>query len=305
MVAQRFTRAVEANDSDLVARMRDSIHARIEALDEFYLQNDDDEQNRGMLFEKQRLQLRRLLQSAEASPRGGGSASAYGGSPAAASPPPFGRSQRTSPARSPQRRTAPSPRGSTSKVEAAVSYSTRSPKRGALTKKEDSRLPWSPAQKSGAKGRAKPKSASKRVGGTPRRTKALYAWETGAQGRISKREPEEAAFDPAEAAMIQFRVVMTKQEYRAFQKTYRQKRAMYKHIQKNTPSKAREAHLAYTESQASINASGPYVDPAQLEKRVYRGEDREAWVDPSGMTFKSFTPIGEIPTRESLPAFAP
>ena len=284
MVAQRFNRAVDASDEELVARMRDSIGARIEALDEFYLQNDDDEQNRGMLFEKQRLQLRRLLQSAASS-----SAASYA-SPAA-SPTQYGRSpvQRSSPGGGGSaRRQQVSPRSA--RKQAELAYSTRSP-----TAKKGARLPWSPAQ-SGKGGGRKPGAATPKSGrksGTPRRSqKPLYAWETGAT--IAKREPEEAAFAPEEAAMIQFRVMMTAKEYRAFKKTYRQKRAMFKHIQKNTPSKARQMHLAYSESQASINASGPFVDKRELERQVYRGDDREAWVDEGGfnLTTKAL-PIGE------------
>jgi hypothetical protein len=58
-----FTAAVQRGDQTVIDSYRTAFGDRIDELEEFYLANDDDE--RAVLFEKQRLRLRRVLQTAQ------------------------------------------------------------------------------------------------------------------------------------------------------------------------------------------------------------------------------------------------
>ena len=64
---KQFNEAVENGDSALVKELRRAFAERIDQLEDFYLKHDDDE--RAVLFEKQRLRLRRVLHSSAAHER--------------------------------------------------------------------------------------------------------------------------------------------------------------------------------------------------------------------------------------------
>ncbi|KAH8048951.1 hypothetical protein JL722_12186 [Aureococcus anophagefferens] len=63
---RRFTSALEDDDPSDVEPMKRCFEARIEELEEFYLEHEDDE--RSILFEKQRMRLRRALAAAAPPP---------------------------------------------------------------------------------------------------------------------------------------------------------------------------------------------------------------------------------------------
>jgi hypothetical protein len=251
----RFERATTREDKenllDALEALRASIENRIEELEEFYLQHDHDE--RAILFEKQRLKLRRLLHSDSIKSKLPKAASAPAYSPKPPQPP-------STPAeKTPKRRVRSSQKKkSSSKSNNAVvikSYE-REPRLCYSTNKSRK----AQFQKELNLSRAKMKS----------RVEPIYSWEKGNEGGRAAQHAKVQLFGP-----VEFQLVLTEQEFYKFCSKRRERAALLRHKKRNIKFQKKECKY--------LMMQGPYVDPTRILNSIYRSPDKSKWMDSKGI----------------------
>lgn len=301
-VEAMFERFGRAGDESAVDALRRSIEARIDALETFYIDHDDDE--RAVLFEKQQLKLRKLLHDYDNSVM-------QQRPPAAASP---GSAQ---PSRS---RSQPE----AGRAEGRLTYSEmlawfRASGKGVLSLVDEKDLKeifsglaaktddglvstdeikhWYAAfgqkhlaarqrksRQSGAMSRQTPRSKAKGKKPAP-----LYAWET--QGSRSQRRNQESADSPKRSGrglrdqLIEFQIRMSDESYQKYVCKLRNLSAEQKHHQRmRTAEKKSTMRRGKSDPSAahSLIVSGPYVEPTASRSNVFRAEQPRKWLTSNG-----------------------
>lgn len=264
LAVRLLTRATtEGEDPAKVAELVESVQNRIREIEEFYTQNDDDE--RSILFEKQRLRLRRAIQSVS-----------------------VGKKSDATPSRPSAISIADPPATPASAV--------------APRKDSSSALRGSPGAKPSGRGavtasRTPPASASKSL-------QPIYNWEMANQSAgdsdadvVRERITTEAAsFIPSNSlgiyvgdassdsfaadALVDFQVVLSEEEFNVFVARRRNVVAEKKHserfLDKSKPG-----------DKSTVLASTPYVDPKRIQRELLRPPQPHKWVNQSG-----FRPTG-------------
>jgi len=259
---KKFEAAVEQKDHELLSSLRDAFEARIDQLEEFFGENDDDD--RAVLFEKQRARLRHTLQSAPLQspthkPTPTKSSTALANAPGTFAP---GGGRFGTFAPDPVR-TSP-----TIKTPATGMAATTSPK-----KKSMGRSPMSPMSST----TKSPTSSAKK-----KSTKPLYSWEKTASSKKSKPKDrtiitndhgefipslEEGFYEkrnavPSSTKFIDFQVVMTQENYEELMKRRRRQKADARHTARFTSKKVAETEY--------LNVGTPYVDKGSIVSGLYR-----------------------------------
>ena len=313
---KQFNEAVESGDTVQVKELRRAFAERIDELEDFYLKHDDDE--RAVLFEKQRLRLRRVLHASTSHDRpspvrqqqqdqqqqqeegAGAAAGEYYDSPAA------GQQQQQQQQQQAHSRT---PTGTGSSWAAPPGKHGRFSVMGGIH--HPASVPGAGTDK-GNKGQFGSTRAS-RSGSSSKATKdtaALYSWEKGGGGAadgadgmggaggeqrehpLSGRnfsgsgEPGHyteagASVDPA---VFDLQVILTDAEQKLLLSRLRAKRAEDKHArrQKKALNKAGGDKSEYLFSQS------PYIEPHKVRDALSRTPQKDKWVGD-----KSFSGIGK------------
>ncbi|GMH59794.1 hypothetical protein TrST_g1595 [Triparma strigata] len=251
-----FDAAVAEKDLDLVESIRSQFEARIEELEEFFTDNDDDD--RAVLFKKQEAELRKTLQTSApmAKPTPTKSSTGLmqstldgGGG--------FGPTHYESP---------------TVKTPAVGMGRDVTPQKASWN--SGTSLNSSRIVPGGSKG-----SSSKKKK-TP--TKPLYSWEKGPTSpKNLDRQPissdhgefipsiedgfyEKRNATPSSTKFIDFQVVMTAENYEEMMKRRRRQKADLRHSARFAKQKIVETPY--------LNASTPYVDQKSITGALYRGQ---------------------------------
>jgi hypothetical protein len=250
-----YNEAQDSGDHETVMAMRKAFADRIDDLEDFYLKHDDDE--RAILFEKQRLRLRKLLHSAP------DSIGPTATSPSVASPeqepdleedsfqqeaaPPS--APRTAPTNAPSSWTKPALHGRFSTM-GGIHHPASVP--GAGTTKASHKA--SPRNKAASPAASMTKSQKR----TQKKVTALYDWEKdGANEDLSAIQDQQSAYaeedghhliaaasgerghyvaDDGEGGgdtFFDLQIVLSDDEYKMIQSRMRQKRAEDKHQARN------------------------------------------------------------------------
>jgi len=248
------------------------IQNRIEELEDFYVDNDADE--RSLLFEKQRMALRRLLHvycvNSEAKSRKAANA---------ASQQSVKKNNRKALALAKSQSLSSSKDDDDESVK--LSYSTR--------KKVDKSI------------------------GTLESVKPIYSWEK----KQDDGDDSQVSLDPFEQPMVTFDIVLTEQEFftytsrlREYSVKQRAKKVRYYvsqkplvsrivlvadccsmlwvHFQAEIAHASRRKRIAEQKKfemskNASLQASGPYLDPQRLARSLRRSPQKKQWMDAKGL----------------------
>jgi hypothetical protein len=276
-----FTEAQDSGDRERLSELRKLFSERIDQLEDFYLKHDDDE--RAVLFEKQRLRLRRCLHS------GGGNHTATSGaeseSEAAASPDMRSTTAHHS-VQSPGHATQPR------SAWAAESKHGRFSTVGGIH--HPASIPGGGTQKAAA-----PTSGG---GGTTRRKKQevaqLYSWESpadaeasgdygseydgqganlsssGERGHYVQADDGEHAANPG---LFDVQIVLNAAEHKQLMSRQRSRRAVMKHTQR-----AKAAQEGSKKDGEFMFSASPYVDPNKVAGALYRTPKKDKWMNQTG-----------------------
>ncbi|GMI06524.1 hypothetical protein TrRE_jg2897 [Triparma retinervis] len=250
---RKFNSAMKSKDHELVASLRSEFEARIDVLEDFFALYDDD--NRAVLFEKQRGRLRHAIQSVPSS------------SPSA----------RPSPTKASQ-----SIKSTTTLQPVHMTPQVRTPATGMIespSAKGKSVTLGSVSKIKSSKKASTPKSVSPRK--NTRSPAPLYSWETAAVESASpvSRSPlqtphgtyipsldsgfyELRGATPSSNKFIDFQLVMTAAEYAELLSRRRMQLAGKRHTARFKTRKVEETPF--------LNASTPYVDPNVVQGGLYR-----------------------------------
>jgi len=256
----KFERATSREDKenllDALEALRASIENRIEELEEFYLQHDSDE--RAILFEKQRLKLRRLLHSdsvkskasiANNSPAPARSAGKPPLPPAPETPKKTGSAQkkRSGHKKKKSSNKSPSMAGKSYEREPRLCYSTN-------------KSPKVRFQELLMESRAKMKS----------RVEPIYSWEKNHVGEKAAHQAKVQLFGP-----VEFQLRLTEREFYKFCSKRREQAALLRHKKRNVKFTKKECEF--------LQMQGPYVDPTRILNSIYRSPDKSKWMDSKGI----------------------
>lgn len=280
-----YERLRNSGDTSSLAELRTSIERRIDDLEAFYVDNVDDE--RAVLFEKQRLKLRKLLHEY-------GSPSHHRPRPAAASstaatshqtPPPAAR-----PA-DPAARRPPPPPAATAASASETPPPTRAPRRP----KSSDRRPGSASKGSrasvGARSTGSPGSV-RQSGGKKKKMAPIYKWEKkGLKEQLGEDVISDSSGDEKEPVdlvepVLEFQIRLTPEEYKKVLLMRRRKAAETKFMNRakfnKEASKSRAEAAADERGATGIGVSGPYVEPLMLETYMYRTQQPHKWITEKG-----------------------
>lgn len=247
-LAEKYRAATHRQDKenilDALDALRSSIELRIEELEEFYLAHDSDE--RSILFEKQRLKLRRLLHSDNVTPN-----SRPPPPPAARPTVPIPAPTPPRPAARPQKKKSKSKRGKSYVRDPQLAYSTnKSPKKA--------------FQATLKKSRAVMKS----------RVQPIYHWEKKVQEGEGQALPDDE--DVTIPGPVNFQLRLTDKEFFKFTSMRRGAQAEKRH-------KARNMAKQPPKESMYLQCTGPYVDPERVTNSIYRTKNKDKWIDPKGI----------------------
>jgi len=273
-------RHVQGNHAAL-QHLRKSIQERIDALESFYIHHVDDE--RAMLFEKQRLKLRKMLHEIPA---------AAGGAVADKT-----RSRRV---REDSRLAldelrawldgggAKNMRGLTDELVVAVYEElSRGQPDGKLSPRDFRSWYLSFGRNGATPDNLFPtmrKTAKQQVKKLPAIRGPLYDWEKPEDELAETQDEEEAMGLPGN--VLEFQIVLTEEEYKAVLMKRRSKQAELKYRQRLAAAKSARQSRATKEEKlrgrSTVTAEGPYQDPADLKSHIYRTSDTEKWLTEDG-----------------------
>jgi hypothetical protein len=261
--------------------LRRSIQERIDALESFYIHHVDDE--RAMLFEKQRLKLRKMLHEVPA---------AAGGAVADKT-----RSRRV---REDSRLAldelrawlegggAKNMRGLTDELIVAVYEElSRGQPDGKLSPRDFRSWYLSFGRNGATPDNLFPtmrKSAKSKVKKLPTIRGPLYDWEKPDEGGDELEETQDIMGLPGN--VLEFQIVLTEEEYKAVLMKRRSKQAEMKYRQRLAAAKATRQRSAAKEEKlrasSTLTAAGPYVDPADIQTHIFRTSDTDKWLTEDG-----------------------
>lgn len=290
--------------------LRASIESRIEQLEDFYLQHDTD--GKAILFEKQRLKLRRLLQLDGARP-----------SPARFSPPPpppsgsanFRRKLMGTPQ---QRGGTPGQRGSPGLDGGTFVYvrmvggknvriETQPSDTVASAKLRVQDIEGIPCEQQRMMYQAEEPSDQMKLASLPNGAvlklsrpapKMAYSTNTSPRDKFASSVHKKRTKDRKKVAPIYdwekgsrgaskvekvfeinapftFQIKMTEKEFFKLTSRRRAIRAEKKHKERNAASATKESPY--------LQSTGPYVDPTRISSSIYRSPDKKKWINARGL----------------------
>lgn len=240
-----FTAAIQRGDQAQVEAYRAAFGDRIDELEEFYLANDDDE--RAVLFEKQRLRLRRALQTAQQAAK------------------PDKAPGASTPSRTPRGKDRTMPRTAATPVAASPAYQETAVKKTPI---------------SGSKGKAGASAPSSNKKKSKKLVSPLYAWERPKEdsenANLSRRPviTEHGQFNPSDRIRgfyeqqhqevsnkyVDFQIILSELEYQELLAKRRAQKAR---------GEAMDRQKQEPDSQF-LFSSMPYVDANRVETSLYR-----------------------------------
>ena len=317
---KRFNEAIETGNKALEKELRRAFAERIDQLEDFYLRHDDDE--RAVLFEKQRLRLRRVLHTSHHTPTGGAAAGASRGVDGTDQPDAAAAAAEASAAGgatpSPARvggGNRPSPTSATRQGRAASGGWAAPGKHGRFSVMGGIHHP---ASVPGA-GTDKDKHGTPGTGTSSSKTRRdvaeLYSWEKdgtgggggeptggeaspygddGAQHPLAGRNCSGsgeaghyidvgATVDPV---IFDLQIVLNEAERKLLISRLRAKRAEDKHAARQRKA-IEKAQGRGQESGEFLFSSSPYIEPSQQQDVLSRTPQKDKWVSSGGFNANS------------------
>ncbi|GMH73241.1 hypothetical protein TL16_g06131 [Triparma laevis f. inornata] len=241
-----FDAALSSKDQDMIDSIRSQFELRIEELEEFFTDNDDDD--RAVLFKKQEAELRKALQKA--------------------------------PTSAPMHK--PTPTKSSNALMQSTHYESptiKTPAPGFGKDITPQKASWNSGTSLNSS-RMVPGGSSTKKKKTP--TKPLYSWEKGPTSpKNLDRTPissdhgefipsiedgfyEKRNATPSSTKFIDFQLIMTAENYEEMMKRRRKQKADLRHTARFANKKVAETPY--------LNASTPYVDQKAITGALYRGQ---------------------------------
>lgn len=246
---------------DALDALRTSIEQRVEQLEQFYLEHDTDE--RAILFEKQRLKLRRLLHSDSADSKNARANAALPPSKSRRPPvPPQSTPSKTPPRQ--QQRGQRGQQGQGGRERRKKRGGSAADRNAGKSYEREPKLAYSTNKSPKDRFDAELKTAQAKM---KSRVEPIYPWEK-ADGAEAKQKIQ--LYGP-----VEFQLRLTEQEFFKFCSKRRERAAFLRHKKRNVKFGQKECKF--------LQMQGPYVDPPRIMNSIYRSPDKSKWIDPKGI----------------------
>jgi hypothetical protein len=100
---------------------------------------------------------------------------------------------------------------------------------------------------------------------------AIYDWEKGQSSSYSVQSSTKYKLDEP----FEFQVVLTEKEFFKLTSRRRSIRAEKRHKERRERSAKKESQF--------LQSTGPYVDPTRISSSIYRSPNKKKWIDPKGL----------------------